>query len=97
MQDHFMTQVHDRIVRDPECEEISGLSRTTRWRLEQKGLFPRRRRISPNGVGWLLSEINEWVSKRAIITLNTCIAVLVAVMALVWAAPLQAMAVALGL
>ena len=57
-------QVHDRFIRDPECEEISGLSRTTRWRLERKGLFPKRRRISPNGVGWLLSEINEWVVEQ---------------------------------
>ncbi len=23
-----------------ECEKLSGLSRTTRWRLEQKGEFP---------------------------------------------------------
>ena len=54
----------DRIIREPECKWISGTSRTTRWRLERKGQFPKRRRISPNGVGWLLSEIRSWRDSR---------------------------------
>ena len=54
----------DRFIRDPECEKMSGLSRTTRWRLEREGKFPKRRQISPNGVGWLLSEIQSWLESR---------------------------------
>ena len=54
----------DRFIRDPECEKLSGLSRTTRWRLERDGKFPKRRQISPNGVGWLLSEIQSWLDSR---------------------------------
>jgi prophage regulatory protein len=50
----------DRLIRDAECERLSGLSRTTRWRLERRGRFPRRRQISDNAVGWLLSEILAW-------------------------------------
>lgn len=49
----------DRIVREAECKAISGLSRTTRWRMERSGDFPRRRRISQGAVGWLLSELME--------------------------------------
>jgi prophage regulatory protein len=54
----------DRIIREPECEKITGLSRSTRWRLERDGMFPRRRRISPGCSGWLWSEIHAWITAR---------------------------------
>ena len=58
------TQV-DRFVRERECQSISGLSRVTRWRLERCGRFPRRRQLSDNAVGWLLSELLIWRDARA--------------------------------
>ncbi len=51
----------DRFMREPEVAHVTGLSRTTRWRLERAGKFPRRRRISANAVGWLASEIRAWM------------------------------------
>ncbi len=54
----------DRFIRERECRELTGLSRTTRWRLERRGNFPKRRNISPNGVAWLLSEILSWQASR---------------------------------
>ena len=53
----------DRFIREKECRELTGLSRTTRWRLERHGNFPHRRKISPNGVAWLLSEIRSWQAR----------------------------------
>ena len=53
----------DRILRWPEVQKINGKSRTTTWRDEQEGKFPRRRQIGPNAIGWLESEINEWLSE----------------------------------
>ena len=55
----------DRFIGEAECEEVSTLSRVTRWRLERAGKFPRRRQISPNRVGWLESEVQAWVEARA--------------------------------
>ena len=55
----------ERFIRERECRELTGLSRSTRWRLERQGQFPRRRHISPNGVAWLLSEIEAWQSSRS--------------------------------
>ena len=55
----------DRFLREPECKRITGLSRTTRWRLERAGQFPKRRQISANVVAWLESEIDEWLRARA--------------------------------
>ena len=59
-----MADSTDRIIREPECHRITGLSRSTRWRLERAGLFPKRRRISPNAVGHLESEILKWIRSR---------------------------------
>lgn len=56
--------VSDRIIRETECERISGLSRTTRWRLERSGKWPKRIQLSPNAVGWWLSEVMATLQTR---------------------------------
>ena len=56
--------MNERILREAECEEITGLSASTRWRLERSGHFPKRRRLSRNLVGWLHSEVEEWMRSR---------------------------------
>lgn len=53
-----------KFIREPECQHITGLSRTTRWRLEKEGKFPKRRYISQNTIGWLSNEIEEWMQSR---------------------------------
>jgi prophage regulatory protein len=55
----------DRFIREQECRVLTGLSRSTRWRLERQGKFPRRRRLSPNGIGWLLSDVEAWQASRS--------------------------------
>jgi predicted DNA-binding transcriptional regulator AlpA len=54
----------ETIVREPECKEITGLSRATRWRLERDGLFPKRRQLSPGCSGWFRSELAAWIAAR---------------------------------
>lgn len=54
----------DRIIRKPEVRERSGLSDATIWRLEQHGEFPRRRQLGPGSVGWLESEVENWLESR---------------------------------
>ena len=55
----------DRFLGEIEVARITDLSRTTRWRLERDGRFPRKRHISANRIGWLQSEILEWMESRA--------------------------------
>jgi predicted DNA-binding transcriptional regulator AlpA len=55
----------DRFLREGERAHITGLSRTTWWRLERQGRAPKRRHLSENAVGWLESEIREWMANRA--------------------------------
>ena len=54
----------DRILREPDVKAITGLSRTTRWELERKGQFPKKKQLSSTAVGWLESDIQRWLETR---------------------------------
>lgn len=54
----------DRLIREKECAEITGLARTTRWELEQRGEFPRRVKISARASGWRLSQLQTWLESK---------------------------------
>lgn len=59
-----MSEFSDRFIREKECERLTGLSRTTRWRMAQNGEFPTPVPLSGNAVGWRLSTIMAWMAKR---------------------------------
>lgn len=50
-----------KFLRFEAVRDRTGLSRSTIWRLERRGEFPRHRRIAPNAVAWLEAEINDWM------------------------------------
>jgi predicted DNA-binding transcriptional regulator AlpA len=54
----------DRIVRAKEVQNLTGLSRTTLWRLEQKEKFPKRVSLGGQSVGWKLSEVQDWIDEK---------------------------------
>ena len=56
----------DKIIRLHELTRIVGISSSTLWRREQEGTFPKRRQLGVRSVGWLASEINEWIENREI-------------------------------
>ena len=53
-----------RLLRFPTVRERTGLSRSTIWRLERRGEFPRHHRISANAVAWVEGEIIAWIQQR---------------------------------
>jgi prophage regulatory protein len=53
-----------RFIRFPAIRDRTGLSRSTIWRLERKGAFPKHRQLASNAVGWLESEVDLWVRSR---------------------------------
>ena len=55
------TQPADRIVRIREVCRISGLSRSSVYRMSRNGQFPSALRLSETQLGWRLSEINRWM------------------------------------
>lgn len=54
-----------KFLRFRAVHERTGLSRSTIWRLERVGAFPRHRRLSANAVGWVEEEIDGWMLSRA--------------------------------
>ena len=59
--------MQDSFIRWPQVKAITGLSRTTVWRLEKAGQFPKRRSLGAHSVGWLQSELAGWASARKVV------------------------------
>jgi len=53
-----------RFMRFPAVRARTGLSRSTIWRLERHGGFPRHRRISKNAVAWVENEVIAWMRAK---------------------------------
>ena len=57
------------LILEPECRALTRLHPATRWRLERRGLFPRRIKIGDphaiNGrVAWSRAEVLAWLDNR---------------------------------
>ena len=55
-----------KILRLPSVKERTSLSRSTIYFLISKGTFPKQIKIAERAVGWLESDINEWINKQII-------------------------------
>ena len=53
-----------RIVRRPEVEAITGLSRSSIYSKMDDGTFPRNIKLSARSVGWLESEVQAFLQER---------------------------------
>jgi prophage regulatory protein len=63
LQDETPTPI--AILDEPQVRALTSLSRTTRWRMERRGEFPKRVRLSPGRVGWRQADIEVWIGSRA--------------------------------
>lgn len=52
-----------RLYSHRELVQITGLSRTTLWRMQRNGTFPQRRQISPGRVAWVAADIEAWLTQ----------------------------------
>jgi prophage regulatory protein len=53
-----------RILRLNQVREVTGLGRSFIYQLQAQDLFPRRIKIGVRAVGWIESEVHQWVAKR---------------------------------
>jgi prophage regulatory protein len=53
-----------RILRRPQVEEMTGLGRSAIYEYMARGEFPRPIRLSGKSVGWLESEVGDWIKAR---------------------------------
>ncbi|EIM5533477.1 AlpA family phage regulatory protein [Salmonella enterica subsp. enterica] len=55
----------ERLVREDERRKMTGLSRSTVWRLEREGAFPGRKQTGKNSCAWLMSDLLLWMHERS--------------------------------
>ncbi len=69
-----MTQTIQRelaILRRKQVQIRTGLSRSTIYQYIKDGVFPKPVALGPRAVGWLESEVNEWIAERVKIARDT--------------------------
>ena len=52
-----------RLLRAPEVEARTGLSKTQRFYLMRDGKFPKSIKIGARAVAWIESEIDEYIGR----------------------------------
>lgn len=59
-----MENKKDRLLRWHDVNNATGLARTTIWRMEKAGNFPKRLAIGPKCVAWKESQIQAWIAEQ---------------------------------
>jgi prophage regulatory protein len=54
----------DRLLRVKEVEKVAGLHRSSIWRLERQGDFPKRVQLTKKTVAWRASDVAAWIERR---------------------------------
>jgi len=52
------------ILRLPKVKAITGLSRSTIYLRMSEGKFPKHISLGSRAVGWLKTEVSDWMEKR---------------------------------
>ena len=54
------------ILRLPAILKLTGLCRTTIWRMVKAGTFPQPVQLGARAVGWRASDVEEWLESRPV-------------------------------
>ena len=54
----------DKILRLPAVKSKTGIARSTNYSLIARGDFPQPLQLGARSVGWLESDINQWICSR---------------------------------
>ena len=53
-----------KILRPNQCAAKLGICRASFWRYSKRPDFPRSVRLSPGAVGFIESELDEWIERQ---------------------------------
>ena len=53
-----------RLLKRPEVESTTGLSKSHIYELMTRGAFPRAVRLGPKSVAWVDGEVRQWIADR---------------------------------
>ncbi len=56
--------MHNRILRRSQVEEQIGLSRSSIYQMMSDGEFPLPIKLGRRAVGWLETDVHEWLASR---------------------------------
>ena len=59
-----MEEYEERLIRLPEVCRLTGLSKSTIYRLMGEHRFPKSVYCSDRGVGWRLRQVMAWIKAR---------------------------------
>ena len=60
-------KLETKLLRLPQVMEITSLSKSSIYRYEKAGNFPKRLSLGSNRVVWKSNDINKWISKLAVV------------------------------
>ena len=60
-----------QIIRLPEVCKSTALARSTIYKLVSKGTFPKPIKLTARSSGWLVSEVEEWITNRLVASRTT--------------------------
>ena len=53
-----------KLLSTKEVQERISCSRTTIWRMEREGKFPKHIRLGERRVAWVADEVDAWIAER---------------------------------
>ena len=59
-----MENTPNRVLRLPEVVTKLGIGRTSIYKWMNQGLFPQSIHLGPRSVGWLESDIDNWLKQK---------------------------------
>lgn len=69
-----MSRKSPRFLRLPEVERKTGLGHSRIYVLEKQGRFPKRIKLSDRAVGWLETDIEDWIDQRTMLSRGQSVA-----------------------
>ncbi|WP_171230683.1 AlpA family transcriptional regulator [Ruegeria sp. HKCCA4008] len=58
--------MQNKLIRRPEVETLTGLSRSTIYEWINSGRFPKPLQLGPRTVAWREADILEWIESRPV-------------------------------
>ena len=55
---------HKGVAREAQRYELTGIPTSTWYDLQNAGLAPKPIHLGPRSVGWLISELEDWIAAR---------------------------------
>jgi prophage regulatory protein len=52
------------VAREPQRHDLTGVSTSAWYELQNAGLAPKPIHLGPRTVGWLIEELEEWILAR---------------------------------